>query len=455
MFPFLPIYVPLTLMAISNKKQTDIDMGVRVNNSWQVDRLRYLYLFMIVLYAGQSGELCGLIGYDHDHPIVFIIPILMTILLISKYKLPAFNRSFKIVIGVLTLWFLVQYIYHRGGLNLSLTFFHYYQLTLCYIIIMHYREKLFYIYEDIIYKLAVFSLVLWGISLILPQPMAMFFRMAGHATDTTEGSIFIYTMMQLSRVEDFHILRNAGFAWEPGRYACFLCLAIFCNFLMYGFRFKNNRRLWVLIVALFSTQSTTGLSTLMVLMGAFILSENFRSKFLWVSFLIPIAMYIYGLDFMGEKIEHGIETQMEIDRHSGTEDSYALDRIESGIIELMNWQQAPITGYGEWRYSYFTQLVGLGYYTNNGTITLLAKYGLLGLLYYLCIFLSSKRIARYFGNKVSLGYLILYICIGMGYDFNQIVLVMSFSFWGVFMPSRTLRQFDQPRSLPQVINENL
>ena len=238
-------------------------------------------------------------------------------------------------------------------------------------------------------------------------------------------------MMRLDHVEG--IIRNSGFAWEPGRYACFLCIAIFCNLLINGYRFKNNYRLWILVLALLTTQSTTGFFTLMVLMILFVLNKNSGWKVIWLALLIPVAFLLYRLDFVGEKAMNKLETETEMERLYDRE-GYSLDRIESAIIEWENFKHDPITGYGEWRYSEFTQRMGLGFYTNNGTMTLLAKYGLLGFLYYLCIFISSKRIARFFNDRVSIGYFILFICIGMGYDFNQIVLVMAFSFWGIFMP---------------------
>lgn len=390
---------------------------------------------MIVLYAGQPYGLESLV-FAHGIDLPFIIPPFMTFILLIKNRVNFNNTQFFTVLLVLTLWFALQYIYRGGSINITLTLYHYYQLILCFIIIQVFQEKLFSVYEDIVYKLAVLSLVLWLISLVIPQAMAGVFKLLGNGTSISEGTIYVYSMMRLDHIKGL-LIRNAGFAWEPGRYSCFLCLAVFCNFLINNYRIEKNHRLWVLVVALFTTQSTTGIFTLMVLMIIFVVRKEVKNRFMWLIVLIPLSIYMYTLDFAGDKLIDSmsrVDRAIELDYAHYGEGGYSLDRIESFVVEWNNFLHDPVLGYCEPRHSALTKSVGEGFYTNNGTMHMLAKYGLLGFLYYFCIFISSKRISCRFNDKVPIAFLLLFLSISMSYNYDQIVLIMAFSFWGLFVP---------------------
>ena len=406
-----------------------------------VDKYCYLYLLMIVLYAGQSFGLDSLV-FAHGINLAFIIPPLMTVVLLTRKHVNFGNKQFLLVLFALSIWFVLQYIYRGGAINLTLTLYHYYQLVLCFIIVQVFQDKLFIVYEDIVYKLAVLSLILWSVSLVIPHTMASLFNLLGNGTTISEGTIYGYTMMRLDHIQGL-LIRNSGFAWEPGRYACFLCLAILCNFIINNYELKNNKHLFVFVIALLTTQSTTGIFTLMILMILFVLNKNVKYRFLWLILLVPISVFMFSLDFAGNKIQFSmtkIERAETMDYELYGEGGYALDRIESFVVEWNSFLHDPILGYCESRHSSFEKIVGEGFYTNNGTMHMLAKYGILGLLYYFCIYLSSKRISRRFKDRVPIAYLLLFICIAMSYSFDQIVLIMAFSFWGLFVPPKALQE---------------
>lgn len=412
-------------------------MRIRINsnNDIHVDWFSYLYLFMIVIYAGQSrGSVMGLVGFDGNY-IGFFIPIIMTVFLLNREKVHFSNSNFIKALVILTIWFVIQFIVRHGQLNITLTLFHYYQLILCFIIIQVFREKLFSVYEDIVYKLAVFSLIMWGMSIIMPSVVAGFMHLFRNPTEISEGSFLVYTMMSLSRVDG--VIRNAGFAWEPGRYACFLCLAIYCNLLLNRFSMKNNKKIWILLIALLSTQSTTGIFTLFVIMLWFVLNRNLKHKFFYLIVLVPLIVFLFNQEYAGEKLLKNIEKSETIMDQSDKE-GVGLDRMESFVVEWHNFLHDPVIGYGEWRHSYVEKNVFQGAFVNNGNMHILAMYGVLGVLYYICIILSSVRIGVFFGDKTKIGYLLVFLGITMGYVFNNIVLVMAFSFWGVFVPKETL-----------------
>lgn len=414
-------------------------MRVQISNCFDIDWYSYFYLFMVVLYSAQPGGLNGFVNYNNVSLIVFIIPPILTFFILKKNYVNFLDKRFLLVLLILSIWFVVQYIYRKGAINLTLTLFHYYQLALCFIVVQVFRDKLFWIYEDIVYKLAVLSLILWSFSIVAPYTLAGIMHLFQNGNTISEGSAYVYTMMRIDRVAGLFI-RNAGFAWEPGRYACFLCLAIFCNFMIRGFEIRKNKHLIVFIIALITTQSTTGIFTLILLMLTFMFNKKFEHRLLWGLFIIPIAIYMTTFDFALEKAQKSLDNSEDVMELSDVEghSSYALDRFESFVIEWNNFIHEPVMGYCEQRHSYFDQNVAQGFITNNGTMKILGKYGLLGLLYYFCIYISSKRISQRFRDKFQFSYLLLFIFIGMGYNFENIVLIMSFSFWGLFVPKYAL-----------------
>ncbi|MFD0777263.1 hypothetical protein ACFQZF_00695 [Flavobacterium myungsuense] len=139
---------------------------------------------------------------------------------------------------------------------------------------------------------------------------------------------------------ELHMLKNAGMFWEPGAFAGILtlCLALNYNNLK-NYWFEQPFKLGIIILALLTTQSTTG-----YLVGAIIfLFLLFKGKNI---FIVPVFVfaitYIYETtDFLKEKIEIQIEksSNQKVGEFSNT-------RFGSLIFDWYYIQKHPFIGNG-------------------------------------------------------------------------------------------------------------
>ncbi|MFC6876174.1 hypothetical protein [Flavobacterium myungsuense] len=186
---------------------------------------------------------------------------------------------------------------------------------------------------------------------------------------------------------ELHMLKNAGMFWEPGAFAGILtlCLALNYNNLK-NYWFEQPFKLGIIILALLTTQSTTG-----YLVGAIIfLFLLFKGKNI---FIVPVFVfaitYIYETtDFLKEKIEIQIEksSNQKVGEFSNT-------RFGSLIFDWYYIQKHPFIGNGlneKTRYSEHQYLFvgekGDAIASGNGFTGYLASLGvffLIGFFYFL------------------------------------------------------------------------
>ena len=191
-------------------------------------------------------------------------------------------------------------------------------------------------------------------------------------------------------------VRNSGMFWEPGVFACYICLL----FLLYlgNIRqlLKTNRwKILIILVALITTYSTTGYIVLFIIGIATIYFE-YKKKYgpfvlpILISFAL-IAYFTYeNTDFMKEKMDSQFNAASKRD-----EGEFAPDRLSALLFDLHYIQKQPLIGNG---YDVSTRFADhpslqkevLGH--GNGFSDFLASMGILSLLFY------SFYIVRYNKN---------------------------------------------------------
>jgi hypothetical protein len=143
---------------------------------------------------------------------------------------------------------------------------------------------------------------------------------------------------------EFHMLKNAGMFWEPGAHAGILtlCLGLNFNHLKY-YWFNNKFQLIVIILAVITTQSTTGyIVGFLILLLYFYKPRNFGVSLLILPLIIGIGLYFYNsTDFLKEKIEYQFEktTEQEVGDFSNT-------RFGSLIFDWHYINKHPLIGNG-------------------------------------------------------------------------------------------------------------
>lgn len=400
----------------------------------------YFYFFVMILFAARAVNITGSMVYYTGNIVSFLIPIILTIILLRKYPISFKCKELTATLIVISLWFICQFIKYKS-LNASLTFYLYYAIFIAYVHIKVYGWKIVRFYEDIVAHLSIFSLIGWGMQIVFPSlinSVMLFSSSAG----TISGSSLIYSAGR-DYSEAIVFFRNAGFSWEPGMFASLLLIGIFFNLLLtrMNLGIKANKKLYMMLFALITTQSTTGFGCFMII-GSLSYLYSYKSKIKWllVVLLIPMSTWIYSLPFMGEKINTlWVNDRKELveqyqEKLEYIKSGIALTRFQALSLELYNIEHDPIIGYGrDDNQSYVVQNI-FKFGLPNGVLKVFAKYGIpLGIIFYILLFKFSLMLSIKYRYKCSYAFFVLYCLISVSYSFIESPIFLSFTLFPLFV----------------------
>ncbi len=414
---------------------------------YDVGIFEYLYMFVMVIYLGQmtpqTGRMVGTISGD---PVPFLLPIVLTVILVFKNPISFLNRRLTFVLIIFAIWSILTIEqYHLFANNeLSYYFFLFYSIIVAYIHIQVFGKKLLPIYEDIVVKLCAFSLLLWTWSYFDSSSIPFFKQF----DQTSYGNNFYYLFNWMDPSGDQvyeGIPRNAGFSWEPGRFSICVVLALLCNIARNGITFLNFNVL-VMLAAIASTLSTTGyVATGVLYIIAFSHKLNTQKTLLFFFILVPTLIGVSQLGFMQKKIEEqlSVETnlkQLEKTFNYNTENAdegeylASLERFTAMYFEWDNVRDKPILGYGRNpENSYFYEEVSSNFALTGGLVKLLAQYGIpLGVFLYFLLLISSFRLNKDFPEVSKVGLFFTFIVCSISYAMFTIPIFTAFWFYGIF-----------------------
>lgn len=407
----------------------------------------YIYFFMIVIYTAMAIPFFKCMMAYYNEPIGFILPIVMTTILLIRNKLSFNNKNLLILLAIFSIWLLIQY-FSQGTFYSTLTFFAFYNILIAYILIKIYKAQLFFLYEKMVTQLSIIAIIFWILMVLFPNQFGSLIdliKLPNSETSILSGNIVIYSMTDLSTYSDVEILgltRNSGFSWEPGRYASMLVIALYFNLARTKCEFKGNKGFWILLLALLTTQSTTGFMALSILFIFILTNKNIQSKFLYALLIIPIILMLFNLPFIGEKLTNlmDLETSMakvEVDLDYTDEDeTYVPQRFDGLAFEFMNIVHDPIWGYGiDDKESYTKKEITAALGLSNGIFKVFARFGIiLGTLFYIFLFKSSKWVSDYYNVKGASIYFFLFLAISISYDFTIIPFFLALTLISLFNP---------------------
>ncbi len=424
---------------------------INILNLFRIKRFEYIYMFVMVIYMAQITPVTSrMYGSLNGNPIPFLIPIILTLILLYRNRVTFNNVNLAIVSGVIAIWSLITNVLYNdfSSETFSYLFFLYYAVFIAYIHCQVYGSKYLLIYEDIIVKLSIVSLIGWSISVLLPFIAIPLFRLF---PDTGFGNnvFYIFNAMDPAKGQVTVLLRNAGCSWEPGRFAIMVCLGILSNLYRNGIRFKNNREIYILLAALITTFSTTGYMIAMFLYAVFFVknvSVPQITSFCVVA--IPIIYGIYQLDFVGGKVDKQLTQISSLDdsfsetiiwyERTLQDGEYAvvLDRFPSMAFE---WQsiinsENMFLGYGrDIRNSFFYNNISSNYRLSGGFLQVVGMYGiLLGLAFYILLWHSSQKLVKDQNYKTPIALFGLIIFSSISYPILCIPVFTTLWFYGVF-----------------------
>jgi len=354
----------------------------------RIHAISFILLYIIILLTGGATVFAR--GFGDITQISTWIVLLLTALIMYKYRI-SLNKNFFGAIGVFVFYAIVTTINNMEfsplWVSKWLIFF-----FISYIVCHALQQKLFVTIETIIVQLSVISLFFWAIQVISPDAIQWIVKTFEFSKPFSEeadlvGNIIFFTLTTNYNTfsEFFLISRNSGFAWEPGAMACFLSVAIFCNALRTNLKIKGNWSLIILLITLFSTQSTTGIVTVGIMFIVWLLLNR---KILYAIALIPVLLYIFNLPFVGEKLIDEYENLETFDintMYEGTD----LSRMQSITVAWDEFLRHPILGLGGNMGGSWLQQHGYDVAIFSGIGELLARYGIIMSIVFVYLLIKS------------------------------------------------------------------
>lgn len=417
------------------------------------DKIRtfeYLYFFVMVIYMAQMDNNTARMIMGMSKPFFpFFLPIILTIILLDRNKVKFNDKRLLRILLVFAIWTVLLFV-HKSSYDISQYswyFFMFYSFVIAYIHVQVFGKKMLPLYENIMVKLCFIALVLWGIAVIYPGS-ASFFR-SFPQSNNGNNLFYLFKWLDASiREENIvtnGILRNAGCSWEPGRFSIMILLAMYCNMVRVGIKFRGNMSGIILLLAMISTQSTTGYIGAIFLYGIFAIKKfNLQYILAFLIFVVPVAYQLSKLDFMQEKIISQLDLDSELKKTNEVIDYVnkenrtneyvgSMARFPSMYFELINIQMDPLLGYGRnLGRSYFAQRISANYALTGGLLKIFGQHGIpLGILLFIILFKSSVALGREFKVRKS-ALFILYIIMLTGYGFFTVPIFTAFWFYGFF-----------------------
>lgn len=392
-----------------------------------------IYFFIMMLYLGMATGYTQVLCYPPSKGLwTFFIPILLTYFLIKRNKKCFRNTSvcFKALLVVIV-WIVAQYF--KYGKMEPMNIFLLYNICMAFVFCRVYGMRSFAMYEKCLVILAALSLPVWALYTLTPETMLSLFSVIGIKC---EGTLeYSGILCNLASSQDFLGFRNVGFAQEPGHWASFLIIGMFINLLINDFNYRN-KSFFILLAALITSQSTTGYSSFGIILLMIIFSAK-RSRIFLIVASIFVIPSVVALPFMREKIEKYAYTNESVEnaRYNGEylerNDDNAIfvpQRMDGFAFELMNFVNDPLMGYGiKETNSFISKTVSSRISCSNGNIKVFSKYGLfLAILFYSFLFKTGDILVSRKRKLVLLSWIILYLALGMSYEFTTIPLLLSF-----------------------------
>ena len=328
----------------------------------------YIYLFLLFAL---SGNPFFSIGEDKSQYIFTGFVLLFAIKHHTYFNIKKAKFFFVFVLFFTSIFFfqkiVLGFVSIPGAIGFLL------KITFGYIVIRFIGEKFKITYFKLLYCISFISLIgyLWNL---------LGFEIPSVLSDSSKlKSIVFFT-------QNGDGLRNSGMFWEPGAFACYICL----GFLFYLGNIREllqTQRFKVIIIlfALITTFSTTGYLVLFVIGLASIFLE-YSKKYgilalpIIIGFL-SIAYFTYeNTEFLKDKIDHQVENTATKDAND-----FSPDRFGAFLFDMHYIEKHPLVGNGMHQSTRFAdhpwlQDEKLGH--GNGFSNFLATMGILSLLFF-------------------------------------------------------------------------
>lgn len=296
----------------------------------KIDKRNFIDYTLLLLTIAVSG-----FPYFDSRLYMPLFIILFSVFLLRKKRL---DWMFVLLLTLLLVITILQtYVFSFYSMETLVGLF--LRIIVAYLIVKILGEKFIPYFINVLYGLAIVSLIIHLSALLVPEigdvlfQLAPFFDILNFADK--DRTIVIYNLNHLGS-------RNTGPFWEPGAFAGYLIIAFMFNFI--AEKKKTDRKNIVLLIAIITTLSTTAFLAIFIFFS-FIYYKHVNNIILrlgTIAIIILIGFYAYTtLDFLGEKIESQLQLAQK-----GIEKSDNSQRFLSLLRDIKDLQGHELIGRG-------------------------------------------------------------------------------------------------------------
>ncbi len=413
-------------------------------------RFDYFYLFVVVIYAAMAVPATKSMMRPEGGLIAYAIPWILTLVIVLKHRVQFQTMKLAIIVAVYIFWVMLQTLKYGIFYTGSMIFLG--NILIAYILIKVYDVRMFFLYEKVVTFMAALSIFFWLLQVLIPGPFTAFMMSTSISdfpaggTITANNILFSLSGHLRGLIEGHSIPRNAGFSWEPGRYASMLIFALFFNVIRKKFDVLNNKPFWILVAALLTTQSTTGYACFLIIIFMIVFNKDAKVATFATPFIVlPIVGGMFFLPFMADKVaniwfnQESLDAiQIQVDYHESINNFYGIkivpQRFDSIAYQFMNVTDSPLLGYGlDPINSYVQREISPLISPTGGIIRQFSQFGvLIGILCYFSLYKSSVWFSKFFGYKGEWWLFSLFTLLSVSYSFWIVPIFMSLWMFPLF-----------------------
>lgn len=415
--------------------------------------IEVLYILIVILYLARPAEL--FVNIDPRINLIgFCLYVLPAIFLAYRYEVE-FKSKFFAIISVYSIWVGIH-VFLDPELKLLSYLLIYCHIFVAYILIRVFHTELFSYFWRIVTVLTAIDIALWAICHFVPLGFLEQISILTPASDTSSASFIIFNSpgLRYAGLGILGLMRNCGFAWEPGLYGSILVLAAFFNLEERDYQFKGNYAFYIIVFGIFTTFSTTAYTAILVLFALrsfFSLKSRVTgSRIFGLTLLVGSILLANNLPFMNEKIQNDVDMNQTL---SGNKKNLewvekegelrTVKRTEGLFLDYLNFQASPVWGYGiDPVNSYVSREITPYLVTSNDLTSLLAKWGIVFTLLLVILFGMNSYFLRnsiYCGNN---SFLCIYLVIAVSYSLSLCALAICFLLYRFFEDTALLEKQD-------------
>lgn len=402
-------------------------MVTLIDRKTKVSVWAFLYMLVLLFYAGSASSFARSIGNITTLGNALILGLTVLVFIQKKIRI---DRSLLVVSSVFLAFAAITSFQNRM-INPMWMIQWLVSIFITYTTVKYYKKDFFIVFETAMFWMALISLPFWICELMFQDSFREFVRsisfLQSYSEEVNNANIIFYTVQDSVYTDNgFSLLfRNPGFAWEPGAFSIFICLALYCNLLRTRWRIRNNLPLYVLTFVLLTTQSTTGC---LIFLLMFIYKLIADRNYVLLSIMVPAIVGFSCLPFMMPKF---IEEFRDVSNFTYEDLSYGanqLGRLRSLYLAWQDFLEHPVFGLGG--YAYGTKLYGMGFTEVSlisGIGELLSMYGsVMTTVFIVSLVLSSYNISFFYENRYSYSLIIVIIGMCISYSLWRNPLIMAF-----------------------------